>query len=155
GHRVRAWPEAGADVAGSPRSRRDAAAIAEGLTSFREQRDTGHSFAHFNATSCPNMFDCPGSIMRRIAAFLALSLAATAPAFAQSCQDPSKFPAWLDKFKQEAAAAGISAQTIHSSLDGLTYDPRVIGYDRNQKVFKQSFEQFSGRMVNSFRISKG
>jgi lytic murein transglycosylase len=93
--------------------------------------------------------------MRRIAAFLALSLAATAPALAQSCQDPSQFPAWLDSFKQEAAAAGISAQTIHSSLDGLTYDPRVIGYDRNQKVFRQSFEQFSGRMVNSFRISKG
>jgi lytic murein transglycosylase len=93
--------------------------------------------------------------MRRIAALLALSLASTAPAFAQSCQDPSQFPAWLDSFKQQAAAAGISAQTIHSSLDGLTYDPKVIGYDRNQKVFKQSFEQFSGRMVNSFRISKG
>src|SRR6478672_380154 len=93
--------------------------------------------------------------MRRLVAFLSTTLLFTLPAHAQDCQDPGSFPAWLDQFKQEAATQGISAQTIASSLDGVTYDPKVIGYDRNQKVFRQSFEEFSGRMVNSFRISKG
>src|SRR4051812_32300229 len=87
------------------------------------------------------------------AAFALLLLAA--PAGAQTCQDPSAFPAWLEQFKQEAAAQGISQGTIQSSLDGIAYDPKVISYDRNQKVFKQSFEEFSGRMVNANRIKKG
>jgi lytic murein transglycosylase len=36
----------------------------------------------------------------------------------------------------------------------LTPDPKVISYDRGQHVFKQSFEQFSGRMVPP-RLGRG
>jgi lytic murein transglycosylase len=93
--------------------------------------------------------------MRRLVVCLALSVLSIFPARAQTCQDPNGFPAWLDSFRQEAASQGISATTIASSLDDVTYDPRVIGYDRNQKVFHQSFEEFSGRMVNAFRVTKG
>src|SRR5215470_439161 len=38
-------------------------------------------------------------------------------------------------------SAGLSAH------DGVTYDANVVARDRKQGVFKQSFEQFSGRMV--------
>ena len=42
------------------------------------------------------------------AGLVAALLLGAAPAFAQSCgDDPSGFPAWLDQFKQEAAAQGI------------------------------------------------
>jgi lytic murein transglycosylase len=57
------------------------------------------------------------------------------------------FATWLQGVKQDAAAQGISQRTIQSALGGLTYDPTVIARDRAQGVFKQSFEQFSGRMV--------
>ena len=74
---------------------------------------------------------------------------------AASCgNDASGFPAWLASFKQEAASAGISERTINGALGTVTYDPRTISLDRNQKVFKQSFEQFSGRMVNASRINR-
>jgi lytic murein transglycosylase len=65
------------------------------------------------------------------------------------------FPAWLESFKQEAAAQGISQRAIEQGLAGVTYDPSVISHDRGQHVFKQSFEQFSGRMVNAFRLKRG
>jgi lytic murein transglycosylase len=57
------------------------------------------------------------------------------------------FNTWLEGFKQEAAAQGVSQRTIESALGGVTYDPTIIARDHSQGVFHQSFEQFSGRMV--------
>jgi len=57
------------------------------------------------------------------------------------------FGAWLQGVKTEAAADGISQGTIQSALGGLTYDPSIIARDHAQGVFRQSFEEFSGRMV--------
>ena len=64
------------------------------------------------------------------------------------------FGAWLEAFKQEAAAQGISQQAIQGSLAGVTYDPNIIARDHAQGVFRQTFEQFSGRMVPP-RLSRG
>src|SRR5580704_1124551 len=70
-------------------------------------------------------------------------------AFAQTQTAPcgGDFGAWLQAFKTEAAAQGISQQTIQTSLTGVTPDPAIIARDHAQGVFKQSFEEFSGRMV--------
>ncbi len=69
-----------------------------------------------------------------------------APAFAQApCG--GDFNTWLDGVKQEAAAQGVSQRAIAASLAGVTPDPAVLARDRSQGVFRQSFEQFSGRMV--------
>jgi lytic murein transglycosylase len=57
------------------------------------------------------------------------------------------FGTWLQGLKQDAAAAGVSQRTIASALANITYDPSIIARDHAQGVFKQSFEQFSGRMV--------
>ena len=57
------------------------------------------------------------------------------------------FGAWLQGVKTEAAADGISQRTIQSALGGVTFDPSIIARDHAQGVFRQSFEQFSGRMV--------
>ncbi len=57
-------------------------------------------------------------------------------------------------FKTEAAAQGISQQTIQTGLAGVTPDPTIIARDHAQGVFKQSFEQFSGRMVPP-RLTRG
>jgi lytic murein transglycosylase len=64
------------------------------------------------------------------------------------------FATWLQGFKQEAAAQGISPRTIDSALGGLTYDPTIIARDHAQGVFRQSFAEFSGRMVPP-RLARG
>ena len=62
------------------------------------------------------------------------------------CNDPSGFSAWIEGVKHKAAAKGISPRGI-AALDGLAYDAAVVSRDRRQGVFRQSFEQFAGRMV--------
>jgi len=76
-------------------------------------------------------------------AMLALS-GTSAPA--ASCGSGS-FDAWLSEFKTEAAAKGISQNAITAGLNGVALDQGVLSRDRSQKVFSQSFEEFSGRMV--------
>ncbi|WP_407339714.1 lytic transglycosylase domain-containing protein [Methylocapsa polymorpha] len=85
---------------------------------------------------------------------LTLCLLWLAPLHAATCRDPAGFDTWLAGFKREAAAQGISPEAI-SALDGVTYDPSIISRDHGQHVFHQSFEQFAGRMVNSYRLHKG
>ena len=74
-------------------------------------------------------------------------LAATTSAEAATCRDPGGFPAWVDKIKQEAIAQGISANAAEEGLSGIQFDQSVLRRDHGQGVFRQSFEQFSQRMV--------
>ncbi|NIX75966.1 lytic murein transglycosylase [Microvirga terricola] len=76
-------------------------------------------------------------------------------ASAATCRDPAGFEKWLGDIRQEAVAEGISANAIRTALSGVTFDPSVIGKDRGQGVFKQSFEQFAGRMVSPYRLRMG
>jgi lytic murein transglycosylase len=78
-----------------------------------------------------------------------------APHAFAACASPSEFGRWLQGFKQEAVAQGISPRTVSYALDGLTYDPATIAKDRGQGVFAQSFLQFSGRMVSANRLQVG
>jgi lytic murein transglycosylase len=87
-------------------------------------------------------------------AALALLLGAGSPAVAAPACG-GDFQAWMAQLKQDAAAAGISQQTVDASLDNLTPDPSVLAHDHGQGVFKQTFAQFSGRMVNAYRLRKG
>jgi lytic murein transglycosylase len=64
------------------------------------------------------------------------------------------FGAWLQGVKTEAGAQGISQRAIQSGLGGITPDPAVIARDHAQGVFRQSFEQFSGRMIPP-RLARG
>ena len=88
------------------------------------------------------------------ALLLLLSAALTNAAIAANCQTGS-FENWLEDFKREAAGQGVSQRAITSALDGLAYYDDVIKHDRGQRVFKQTFEQFSGRMVSAYRLQMG
>lgn len=97
--------------------------------------------------------------MSKINAAFAVALASAvvltaAPAFAAQCNHKGGFAGFIGDFKKEAAAKGIK-QTGLSALDGLTVDDKVLAADRNQKVFKQTFEEFSGRMISKDRMVKG
>jgi lytic murein transglycosylase len=82
----------------------------------------------------------------------ALTLLAAAPARAMQCG--GSFEAWLDGFRREAAAAGISQRGL-AGLAGVSYDANVIARDRHQGVFRQTFEQFSARMISADRMRVG
>lgn len=97
------------------------------------------------------------SKLRLSALVLSVALAAgLGRAEAATCgNDPAQFGAWLQDFKAEAVASGISRSTVDQSLAGVTYDPRVIKLDRNQKHFKQPFEVYAKRVVSPGRVAKG
>ncbi len=85
---------------------------------------------------------------------VAASLVAATPARAE-CSNNGSFATWLSGFEKDAIAQGISRRVVAEGLDGLTYDPRVIQFDRRQGVFSQTFLEFSGRMVSGYRLKIG
>jgi lytic murein transglycosylase len=89
------------------------------------------------------------TIPRLVLAALTLiaSIASAEPALAAVACGSGNFDAWLADFKTEAAAKGISQQAITEGLAGVTLDQAVLTRDHSQKVFSQTFEEFSGRMV--------
>ncbi len=96
------------------------------------------------------------SPMRLIGAVLALGvLLATTTAEAAQCGNTAGgFQTWLGQFKREAAGKGISARTLDRAFDGVSYDTKVIRLDRNQRSFKQSFDQFYKRRASSWLLNK-
>jgi lytic murein transglycosylase len=71
------------------------------------------------------------------------------------CQTTGSFERWLDGFRQEAAAQGISRATIISALNGMTFDPGIIARDRRQSFFAQSFIDFSRKLATQNRVQSG
>jgi len=97
--------------------------------------------------------------MPKVNAVIALAVAgavliAGTPAFAAQCNHKVGFNGFIADFKKEGAGRGISNRGL-TALDGLSVDDKVVAADRNQKVFKQSFEQFSSRMISKDRLVKG
>ncbi|MGA0562625.1 lytic murein transglycosylase [Ancylobacter sp. VNQ12] len=99
----------------------------------------------------------------QIAAVAAALMVPLLDAGAVSAQQPPQacgnngagFDQWLAGFKQQAIAQGVSPRTVAAALNGITYDANVVGTDRGQKVFAQSFFEFSDRMVANYRIQQG
>jgi len=89
------------------------------------------------------------------AGVFAAALIGLAPQAFAACASPAEFGRWLQGFKKDAVAQGISPETVSYALDGLTFDPATIAKDRAQGVFAQTFLQFSGRMVSSNRLQVG
>jgi lytic murein transglycosylase len=74
---------------------------------------------------------------------------------AAPCRTSGAYDAWLKAFEREAAAQGISQDTISLAAPSLTYDQHIINIDRGQRVFTQTFLQFSDRMAAAYRIQRG
>jgi len=89
-----------------------------------------------------------------ISAALLATLVVSTSALAATCNAPGGFNAFLTEIKKEAAAQGVSRKGL-SALDGMTLDESVLAADKRQGVFKQTFEEFSGRMINRDRMTKG
>jgi lytic murein transglycosylase len=88
-------------------------------------------------------------------AALVLGIALSGPALAASCHNSGSFERWLEAFKKDAAAQGISPRVIAAAAPSMTFDPAIIKRDHGQSVFNQTFLQFSDRMVGGARIPNG
>jgi lytic murein transglycosylase len=86
---------------------------------------------------------------------LAAMLLAQSAIASPRCRNTGSFETWLAKFKQDAAAQGVSHRAISAALDGVTFDPAIIRRDSGQAVFQQSFLQFAGRMTSAGRYQNG
>jgi lytic murein transglycosylase len=89
------------------------------------------------------------------AALVALATQPGAVLAAPVCQTTGSFERWLDGFRQEAAAQGVSRGTIASALNGMTFDPGIIARDRRQSFFAQSFLDFSRKLATQNRVQSG
>jgi lytic murein transglycosylase len=96
-----------------------------------------------------------GRAMIRAVAALTVLFAAGAVQAAAPCRTSGPFPQWLAGLEREAIAQGISQQTIAQAAPYLTYDQRIVYIDRGQRVFTQTFLEFSDRMAAAYRIQRG
>jgi lytic murein transglycosylase len=94
----------------------------------------------------------PLLFLRTLLVGAALALSALPAMAAAPCG--GDFNTWLAAYKTEAASKGISQTTITAAFNGVTVDQGVLTRDHSQKVFGQTFEQFSGRMVPP-RLTRG
>ncbi len=72
-----------------------------------------------------------------------------------NCKNEVGFNTWLASFRKQAAAEGVSAQTISLALDGRTLDGGVIARDRKQGFFAQSFTDFAAKLATNNRVTNG
>src|SRR6476619_887447 len=96
--------------------------------------------------------------MRKTAFALALFVPCvllSGQAFAADCRTSGSYERWLEDFKTEAAAQGISPRVIAAAAPSMVFDPAIIRRDHGQAVFNQTFLQFSDRMVGGGRIPSG
>ena len=88
-------------------------------------------------------------------AALVLGAVMAGQAQAATCHNTGSYERWLEDFKKDAAAQGISPRVIAEAGPSLTFDPAIIKRDHGQSVFNQTFLQFSDRMVGGARIPNG
>lgn len=64
------------------------------------------------------------------------------------------FDEWLAKTAIEAQRRGISKKTVDLAFAGLEPDARVIGFDRKQPEFVQTFDEYLEARVTEYRIDR-
>jgi lytic murein transglycosylase len=88
-------------------------------------------------------------------ALWSLVVLASPAAQAAPCRTSGSYDAWLAGLEREAVAQGISQRAIAAAAPALTYDQHIVNIDRGQRVFTQTFLEFSGRMAAAYRIQRG
>jgi lytic murein transglycosylase len=89
------------------------------------------------------------------APFVAATLFVGSAALATDCRDNGPFEPWLERFKAEAIKQGISRNAIAAAGPDLVYDQRIVNIDHGQRIFAQSFLEFSGKMLPAYRLQQG
>lgn len=95
--------------------------------------------------------------MRPVLPLLIAALCCASPAVAQQPpHNPEPFGLWLEEFKRDALAQGISQQTVDSAFTN-TQAPiaRVIELDRRQPESTMTFDTYLENVVTDQRVAQG
>lgn len=84
---------------------------------------------------------------------LLICLLIVIPSATAAAQYP--FVEWLELIKKEALELGIGKTIVDAALKDLEPDARVIGFDRRQPEFTQTFAQYLTARVSSNRVEEG
>jgi lytic murein transglycosylase len=87
--------------------------------------------------------------------FTAALAGPVAAATATTCRNHESFERWVEQFKRDAVAQGISPKVVAKVAPELTFDPSTLRHDRGQSVFQQTFLQFAKRLVGGYRMPNG
>ncbi len=90
-----------------------------------------------------------------LVAMLLISMSGPVVAEMPADAAPVSFADWLQELREEALSMGISPQILDVTLTGLEPDPRVLGFDRNQPEFTQTFEEYLTARVSDERVRRG
>ena len=85
--------------------------------------------------------------------FGAWAMVGVAHAQTVPCRTSGSYEAWLTGLEREATAQGVSQRAVAEAAPYLKYDQRIINIDHGQRVFTQTFLEFSSRMAAAYRIS--
>lgn len=83
-----------------------------------------------------------------------VALCLAVPALSDDTGQPD-FETYLAGVKQRAVEEGISEATVDLAFTNLKPDPRVIGFDRKQPEFTQTFDEYLKARVSDYRVRRG
>jgi membrane-bound lytic murein transglycosylase B len=69
--------------------------------------------------------------------------------------EPDSFPQCIERLQQLARDAGVSEITTVDILGQVNPLPKILGYDRNQPEFVQTFSGYFSKRVTNWRINRG
>ncbi|MAW80015.1 MAG: murein transglycosylase [Parvularcula sp.] len=81
--------------------------------------------------------------------------AAVAASLSVAKAEPADFDRWLQGFRAEASAAGISESVLNEALTGLSINPRVYELNDNQPEFSRGIWDYLDSAVSPTRINNG
>ncbi len=73
----------------------------------------------------------------------------------QDRSNPRAFEIFLTDIRAQARKQGISTATLDAAFNGLTPNPKVLEYDRNQAEFTLNFWHYLNSRVSNKRLQKG
>lgn len=77
------------------------------------------------------------------------------PAGGGARADERNFIVWLDQFKREVNAQGLTGPSVQKALENVRFLPRVIELDRRQPEGTITFEEYLEKQLVPARINKG
>ncbi|WP_189686962.1 lytic murein transglycosylase [Pseudorhodoferax aquiterrae] len=81
--------------------------------------------------------------------------ATAAPAAVPAPARSQDFAQWVDRFRAEARAAGITDATLHAAFDGVQHLDQVIALDRAQPEFTRTVWDYLDTAVSPTRVARG
>lgn len=94
-------------------------------------------------------------LLTLLAVITVLTMSVISPVSANTQPTEAGFQTWLTQFRAEAAAAGISQNTINSALSGINLNRKVLKHNDFQPEFVKPIWSYLGSAVSESRIKNG